>query len=71
MGLTAQILMELVSGGTIAAQIQMHGSLPAAVTRSYTSQMVAAVAYLHGIGIIHRDLKCANVLLTHYSQEDD
>eukprot|EP00662_Eupelagonemidae_sp_cell21_P057127 gene57127-biopygen38974 len=63
-GTVAQILMELVSGGTILALIKAYASLPPAVTRNYTAQIIDAVVYLHNLKVIHRDLKCANVLLT-------
>ena len=57
------IMMEQVSGGSLAAALRSFGEFKDAVIVSYTRQIVTGLGYLHTSGVIHRDLKCANVLL--------
>lgn len=40
------------------------GPFTEAVARAYTRQLLTGVAYLHAQRIAHRDLKCANLLLS-------
>lgn len=59
------ILMERMECGTLQ---QLLGEFPDGVSESavrhYVSQLVDAVAYIHGRGLMHRDIKPANVLLS-------
>lgn len=41
-----------------------HGRFDAGTARSFFSQLVDGVAYLHGHSILHRDLKLSNLLLS-------
>jgi len=59
------IFLEYVGGGSIAAVLSKFGAFSESVVRRYTSQVLAGLTYLHAEGIIHRDLKCANMLLEH------
>eukprot|EP00756_Hemistasia_phaeocysticola_P062324 Hpha_TRINITY_DN5765_c0_g1::TRINITY_DN5765_c0_g1_i2::g.147570::m.147570 len=58
-----QIFLELVPGGSVAQLVRKVGRLPRKVVRVYTKQALEALAYLHGRGIVHRDVKGANLLL--------
>jgi serine/threonine-protein kinase len=60
---TQFIVMEYIEGGNLLSRIQpsVNFSLDEAITITY--QMAKALAYAHGHGIIHRDVKPANVLL--------
>ena len=56
------IFLEYVPGGSIAALVGKFGGFSEAVIRLYTKQILAGLAYLHGHGIMHRDIKGANIL---------
>jgi len=58
------IAMEYADHGDVLKFIQMHGALDEDRGRHLFSQLTLAVAYLHEKGIVHRDLKCENLLLT-------
>lgn len=62
-GDTLTIFMELAAGGSIASIIRRVGSLSEPVVRKYSRQMLVGVEFLHQLGILHRDIKGANVLL--------
>jgi len=57
------IVLEHVAGGSIASLLSKYGPFPEVVIKRYLKQMVAGLTYLHAEGILHRDLKGANVLV--------
>ena len=57
------IAMELVEGRPLDRLIPA-GGLPAVDVLAYGLQVVDAVAHAHERGILHRDLKAANVVVT-------
>nr|CAD1826605.1 unnamed protein product [Ananas comosus var. bracteatus] len=60
---TLNILLEFVPGGSISSLLGKFGSFPEAVIRMYTKQLLQGLEYLHRNGIIHRDIKGANILV--------
>ncbi|KAF8904595.1 hypothetical protein CPB85DRAFT_1437775 [Mucidula mucida] len=57
------IVTELCSGGELFDYLVEKGRLSEEETTIMFGQLCLAVAYLHGKGIVHRDLKLENVLL--------
>ncbi|KAM1250847.1 hypothetical protein ACFX13_034142 [Malus domestica] len=60
---TLNILLEFVPGGSISSLLGKFGSFPEAVIRTYTNQLLLGLEYLHKNGIMHRDIKGANILV--------
>jgi serine/threonine protein kinase len=58
------VVMELVDGETLADAIR-RGAMPSEQVASIGERLADALAYVHGEGLIHRDVKPANVLLGH------
>jgi tRNA A-37 threonylcarbamoyl transferase component Bud32 len=58
------LAMEFVSGGTLAERIKKNGPLPAKEATELVAKLAAAVAHAHSRGVVHRDIKPLNVLLT-------
>ena len=58
----AFLVMELVTGLSLADRL-LTGPLPAAHTALVGAQVAESLAYIHQAGIVHRDVKPANILL--------
>lgn len=59
------IAMELVEGGSLSELIKNRNSLlPVDDALRIIEQIAAALDYAHGLGILHRDIKLSNILLT-------
>ncbi len=58
------IVCELVNGRDLHERIALEGSLPIAEALAIAVQVASALAYAHERGVIHRDVKPHNVLLT-------
>ncbi|GAA5961624.1 hypothetical protein JCM21900_002829 [Sporobolomyces salmonicolor] len=57
------LVTELCAGGELFDYLVEKGRLSLAETRRIFGQLVLGMAYLHGEGVVHRDLKLENVLL--------
>ena len=62
------LTMEYVDGGTLASELRQRGPLPLKEARSVAMQICAGVEAAHAQGLLHRDLKSNNVLLTRDKQ---
>ncbi len=58
------IVMEYVGGGTLADHLLWKGPLPAPTAAAVAEQVASALAAAHAEGIIHRDVKPQNVLVS-------
>lgn len=56
--------MELIGGGTVGGLLSEQGKLPWRKAVELGLQVCAALEYAHDRGVIHRDLKPGNLLLT-------
>jgi len=63
-GETYYIVMELVDGATLAEMIEHDRRLPEPVAIDFAVQLCSGLAYAHRQGILHRDVKPANILIT-------
>ncbi|KAH0933379.1 hypothetical protein HID58_010496 [Brassica napus] len=61
-GSNLYIFLELVSQGSLLKLYQKY-PLRDSVVSTYTRQILDGLKYLHGEGFIHRDIKCANILV--------
>lgn len=56
------LVTRLVPGGSLADTLE-QGSLPPEVVVGLAGELLAALAHVHALGIVHRDVKPANILL--------
>jgi len=57
------LIMEFCPGGDLFDQLYKHKSFGLADARIFTLQVLLPLEYLHGLGIVHRDLKLENILV--------
>jgi tRNA A-37 threonylcarbamoyl transferase component Bud32 len=58
------IAMEYVSGGTLKDRVLGEGALDPDAATKFASQIAQALGHAHEHGVIHRDIKSRNILLT-------
>jgi serine/threonine-protein kinase len=57
------LVMELVPGGSVADLLREHGPLDAGTAAVVLDQLLQGLSAVHGAGLVHRDVKPANLLL--------
>ncbi|MHB8273888.1 MAG: serine/threonine-protein kinase, partial [Dermatophilaceae bacterium] len=62
------LAMEYCSGGSLARKVAAQGPLPVADVISIGARLCSALHAAHEAGILHRDVKPHNVLLTSYGE---
>ena len=55
--------MKLLAGESLAARLSRQGPLPDEEALSILRQVGAGIAAAHQAGILHRDIKTANIIL--------
>jgi predicted Ser/Thr protein kinase len=61
---TEFIVMEFCDGSTLADLLSHHGPFPEDQAKRVLGQLAAALQFVHDRGVVHRDLKPGNVMLT-------
>jgi serine/threonine-protein kinase len=61
---TEFIVMEFCEGSTLAELLSRHGPFPEAQAKRVLGQLASALQFVHNRGVVHRDLKPGNVMLT-------
>ncbi|KAM3299641.1 hypothetical protein ACQJBY_040909 [Aegilops geniculata] len=57
------LFLEFASGGSLAEQVASSGGLDERAVRGYVADVAAALAYLHGAGMVHGDIKARKVVI--------
>lgn len=62
-GTAPVLVMDFVEGASLADELRARSRLPMAETLDLVRRLASALDRAHGVGIVHRDVKPANVLL--------
>ena len=62
-GKNLNIVLEYCRGGSLLALLKIFTCFDENIIRKYITQILDGLEYLHCHNIIHRDIKCANILI--------
>ena len=62
-GETLGLVMDYVGGGDLADVIRKQGTLAPGLVASYGAAIAAGLSAIHAAGLVHRDVKPANILM--------
>nr|XP_047135501.1 testis-specific serine/threonine-protein kinase 3-like [Hydra vulgaris] len=62
-GCKVYLCLEFAQGGDLLEYIKKHKIMSESVAKVFFSQVLDAILYLHSKNILHRDLKCENILI--------
>jgi len=57
------LVLEYCNGGDLGSLVGLQGKLSEEVSRKIIKQIIQGMMHLHGLRVLHRDLKLANVLI--------
>lgn len=57
-------MLEIAENGDLLDYINARGRIPEDEARYMFKQMTSAIEFCHSNGVVHRDLKCENIMLS-------
>lgn len=62
------LVMELLNGGSLASRLDLHGRVPWSTAMELGVKIAGALEAAHRAGILHRDVKPENVMLSRFGE---